>query len=120
MARNPSHRTYERRWKATTAALSKADLDARIFSCVMSGGLVSYSDKYVEVDGDYKRLASLDLGTLELAFRGTVRPDMRAWIKADAAKIQAKRGQQFQVSGAGQTVTLGFASATMRAEGGAR
>lgn len=72
---------------------------------------INYADRTVEVKGDYKRLAFLSFDTLELEWIAKrVPPDVRDYIVADAAKIQARRGQQYQTSQAGQTVMLGSSS----------
>jgi hypothetical protein len=82
-------------------------LNQRLFIGVWSTG-ISYCDKSQIEHGDYRRLAFLDYHTLELEWHsGTVPPDLAEEIIADAATIQAKRGQPFQFAGFGQTVILG-------------
>jgi hypothetical protein len=79
----------------------------RVFSGVFPTG-ISYADRTVEVGGDYKRLAFLPFSTLELEWHAKRVPaDVRAYIVRDAAKIQARRGGDYRVSTAGQTVRLG-------------
>lgn len=69
---------------------------------------ISYADRTVEVGGDYQRLAFLPFDTLVLEW-GTKRvpPDVRDYIERDAARLQARRGEEYKVSQAGQTVVLG-------------
>lgn len=88
-------------------AKTKHPASERVFSGVYSTG-ISYADKDVEVHGDYKKLAFLPFSTLVLEwYANRVPPDVREYIEWDAAKMQARRGQQYAVSSSGQTVTLG-------------
>jgi hypothetical protein len=81
-------------------------MNARIFSGVFPCG-ISYADREREEHGDYKRLAFLPFDTLQLEIEKSCPPAMAAEIRADAA-ANFRPGQVFQVSGAGQTVTLGW------------
>lgn len=80
----------------------------RIFSGVYPCG-ISYADRCREKHGDYARLAFLSYATLELRVEDDCPAELRPLIEADAAAIQAKRGQLFQISTSGQTVLLGQA-----------
>jgi hypothetical protein len=67
---------------------------------------VCYCDKSKEEDGDFKTIARLFFDALELKIyepQSTLLPK----IREHAAEIQARKGQEFQVSGCGQTVILG-------------
>jgi len=77
-----------------------------LFIGVFSTGLV-YADRTVEVHGDYKRLAFLCFATLKLEEQPDIRADLVESIRKHAAKVQARRGEQYVVSGCGQTVLLG-------------
>jgi hypothetical protein len=69
---------------------------------------ISYADRAVEVGGDYKRLAFLPFDTLVLEWSAKRIPsDMRDYIERDAARLQARSGEDYKVSQAGQTVVLG-------------
>lgn len=57
--------------------------------------------------GDYKRLAFLSYGSFELELSKDCPEELKAEIIADAALIQARRGEVFQISTSGQTITLG-------------
>lgn len=82
----------------------------RLFVGVFPTG-ISYADKERERDGDYMRVAFLPFSTLELEWSpGRHPPGLRDLIERDAASIIRRRGQPYQVSGAGQTVTLGYAT----------
>jgi hypothetical protein len=81
-------------------------VNKRIFCGVFPCG-ISWSDRATERAGDYKPLAFLPFSTLVVEFQPDCPTELRAEIEADAASIQAKRGQQFEVSTCGQTVTLG-------------
>jgi hypothetical protein len=78
----------------------------RIFAGVFSTG-IGYADRQVEEHGDYKRLAFLSFSSLTLDVEKKCPAAMRLEIIEHAAVIQAKRGQQFQISTCGQTVLLG-------------
>lgn len=78
----------------------------RLFIGVYPCG-IAYADRAREEHGDYARLAFLDFGTLGLDIESNCPVELRTRITADAAAIQAQRGQQYRVSTAGQTVTLG-------------
>lgn len=73
----------------------------------MATGL-AFCDKSREVHGDYKKVAHLFFSDLRLEIsdhRSTLLPE----IEKQAYELRQKRGQPFQVSSAGQTVTLGYA-----------
>jgi hypothetical protein len=78
----------------------------RIFACVFATG-ISYADLHRQRGGDYARLAFLYFSTLKLEIQPDCPKELRQWITEDAARIQALKGQPFQVSTCGQTVLLG-------------
>jgi len=78
----------------------------RIFTGIYPCG-ISYADRHRQKGGDYARLAFLPYDSLELKIEADCPPELRKQIEDDAATIQARRGDLFQVSWAGQTVTLG-------------
>lgn len=80
-------------------------MDERIFCGCFTTGLV-WADKKVERHGDYKRLAYMNYGTLLLEVEKDCPKKLRAEIEADAARIQAKRGEAYPVAG-NMTVILG-------------
>jgi len=87
--------------------MAKKSTDDRLFIGVYSTGL-SFADRSRELHGDYLKLAFLPYRTLELEWTGAPMPDtMRKAIQREAAKLRARRGEDFQISGAGQTVRLG-------------
>ena len=90
----------------TEAVRRKVQLLDRLFSGVYPCGIV-YADRYREKGGDYARLAFLAYDTLQLRVEEDCPVELRALIETDAAAIQAKRGQLYQVSTSGQTVMLG-------------
>jgi len=79
--------------------------DRLFIGCFPCG--LSYCDTSRERDGDYVKLAFLSYKTLELDVRPGCPPDLLVRILADAATMQARRGEHFQVSTCGQTVLLG-------------
>ena len=83
-------------------------MNPRIFCCVLSGG-ISWSDRAVERHGDYKPLAFLEFRSLALRTELDCPAAFRAEIEHDAAWFQARRGEQYQTTTSGQTVTLGHA-----------
>ena len=79
-----------------------------LFACAFPAG-VSYCDRTREKNGDYLSLAFLSFHTLDLVFTGNRCPAaLRSEIELNAAKIQARKGQQYIVSTCGQTITLGL------------
>ncbi len=78
----------------------------RLFVGVFPAG-ISYADRSREEFGDYKRLAFLPFRSLVVEFAVDCPAGLRALITRDAAVIQARRGEDFQVSTSGQTVRLG-------------
>lgn len=83
-----------------------ASLQKRLFTGVFPTGII-YADRAREVAGDYKRLAFLGFSTLELEIEKDCPAGFRALICADAAELQAKKGQPYPISESGQYVTLG-------------
>jgi hypothetical protein len=85
----------------------KKTVAERVFVGVFPTG-ISYADRTVEVGGDYKRLAFLPFDTLVLEWNAKrVPPDVRDYIERDAARLQARSGEDYKVSQVGQTVVLG-------------
>lgn len=84
----------------------KEVLEKRIFSGVWPTG-IGYSDRKHEEHGDYKKLAHLSFETLEITWY-TKDPELVKWIQDDAGKIQARKGEQYQVSQCAQYITLGY------------
>lgn len=84
----------------------KTNRGPRLFAGVYPCGIV-YADRWHEQSGDYKRLAFLSYSSLALEVERECPPDMRAEIERDAAKIQSRRGEQFQISTCNQTILLG-------------
>jgi hypothetical protein len=81
-------------------------MEDRLFIGVYPTGIV-YADRTREVRGDYARLAYLPFSSLELEIMPNCPQGLRDQIIADAAAIQARRGEQYRISAAGQTITLG-------------
>lgn len=79
-----------------------------IFAGCFPTGIV-YANRRVEEHGDYKRLAFLSFASLELSIEKDCPAELRDHILADAASVQAKRGETYKVSSCGQTVLLGSA-----------
>lgn len=80
----------------------------RLFIGIYPAG-ISYRDRHREKLGDYAKLAFLPYDTLELKVEEDCPAELRTRIESDAATIQNKRGERFQVSTTGQTVMLGSA-----------
>jgi hypothetical protein len=80
--------------------------NSRLFSGVFPTSIV-YADKYKEVHGDYKRCAYLNFKTLVLDIEKDCPEVLKTLIIKDAGEIQAKKGENFQVSFCGQSVKLG-------------
>lgn len=79
----------------------------RLFIGVFPTG-ISYADKRRERGGDYMTIARLPFETLELEWAPGKHPlELRQQVERNARAMQKRRGQEFQVSAAGQTVILG-------------
>lgn len=81
-------------------------MNESIFAGVYPAGIV-YADRKREEHGDYKRLAFLPFGSLILEIAHDCPANLWVEIEADAAKIIARRGEEYQISTCGQTVLLG-------------
>lgn len=81
---------------------------ARLFAGSYPCGIV-YADRGRERAGDYARCAFLSYATLELEMESDCPRPLADLIRKDAAKVQARAGEAYQVSTAGQTVQLGDA-----------
>lgn len=86
---------------------SALTLTERLFIGVYPAGLV-YADRAIEEHGDYAKVAFLSYASLELTVYRDRSP-LLPLVREDAARMQARRGEEFQVSTAGQTVRLGHA-----------
>ena len=78
----------------------------KLFIGVYPCGLV-YADRSREEGGDYARLAFLDYATLALDIKDNCPADLRKEVTEHAAGMQGRQGEPYQISSAGQTVTLG-------------
>jgi hypothetical protein len=92
--------------KSVAAKLARRSTVDRLFIGVYPTGIV-YADRSREKHGDYARCGFLSFDTLALDLKPDCPKVLRAFIEKDAARIQAKRGEPYQVSESGQTVTLG-------------
>ncbi len=86
-------------------ALTPDQVTARLFIGIFPAGIV-YCDRAREEFGDYKRVAFLPYGSLVLDVDDPKSPLLEA-VELDAALVQARRGELFEVSGCGQAVRLG-------------
>ncbi len=83
----------------------ECEAKAALFIGCMPTGL-GYCDTRREESGDYKVVAFLPFSTLVLQIHD-LGSDLLPAIKADAAIMAAKKGEEYQVSTSGQTVLLG-------------
>lgn len=84
-----------------------AEVAERIFAGIYPEGIV-YADRHRERGGDYARLAFLSFGTLKLEIEKDCPDELRRQIVAEAGRIQVRKGEPFQISTSGQTITLGL------------
>ena len=89
------------------------ELDERIFVATLATG-IGYADRTQERHGDWKRLAILFFSDLRAEIEPDCPVDLERQIRAHMATIQARRGESFQISTAGQTITLGYALPEIR------
>lgn len=83
-------------------------MNADIFVGIYTEGIL-YADRQQEVERDYKRIAFLFFGTLELEVKDDCPPHLASDVREHAAGIQSRRGERFEISQSGQSVTLGHA-----------
>jgi hypothetical protein len=96
--------------KTSRAALRKAPVEDRLLIGTLSGHNHFYCDMSRERHNDYVVLAHLWLHTLELVIEPDCPDEFKPLIEADAAAIIARRGEQYEITASGQTITLGYAS----------
>ena len=77
----------------------------RLFKGIFPTG-ICYADRKTLVKNDYLRVAFLFFDTLKLELHNPP-PELLPEIEADAAEIQASKGQSFQIDSCGHTVMLG-------------
>lgn len=80
--------------------------EPRLFIGLYPAGIV-YADSWVEVHGDYAKLAFLSYERLVLDVEPRCKGALLKEVLEHSASIQARAGEQFVVSGSGQTVLLG-------------
>lgn len=84
------------------------ELDERIFVATLATG-IGYADRTQEQHGDWKRLAILFFSDLRAEIEPDCPIELEHQIREHMATIQVRRGEKFQISTAGQTITLGHA-----------
>lgn len=90
----------------TVRSIKDPDTAKKLFIGVYPPGLV-YADRSREVAGDYATLGFLSYETLKLELLSDCPEPFIPFIQADARAMEAKRGQEFEVSTSGQTILLG-------------
>lgn len=80
-----------------------------LFACCLGGVGITYCDRRRERHGDYARAAFISFGTLVLEFEKDCPDDLREMIGENAATLQTRRGDEYEISTAGQMTTLGHA-----------
>lgn len=80
----------------------------RLLICVYPAGF-SYVDRGRKVDGDYQKLAFLPFSNLVPDIAKDCPKELLPLVMADIQDLQARRGESYQVSTCGQTITLGHA-----------
>ena len=83
-------------------------LDDRIFVATLATG-IGYADRTHEEHRDWKRLAILFFSDLRADIEPDCPADLEDQIRAHMATIQERRGEPYQISTSGQTITLGHA-----------
>lgn len=81
-------------------------LDSLFIGCFPTG--LSYADKNKSEHGDYKRIAFLFFDTLELKVYDHNSPHL-SYVEEHAYSLRERRGEEYQTSTSGQTITLGYA-----------
>jgi len=78
----------------------------RLFIGAYPGGLV-FADRGREKGGDYARLAFMPYDTLVAKVETDCPKELRPLIEETLTRMQARKGEAFEVSTCGQTVLLG-------------
>ena len=86
--------------------LSPEEINERLFIGKFPCGLV-FADRHKEEHRDYKRCAFLAYDTLELDIAKNCPSELKQAILDSAGRVQAMKGQAYQISTVGQTVLLG-------------
>lgn len=81
--------------------------EERLFCGVFITG-IGWADRSRERHGDYAKLAFMSFATLEVHIESDCPKELSVPIEAAVKEFQARRGQEFQTSGSGQTITLGY------------
>ena len=84
------------------------DLNEALFAGILGGEGITYADRRVEEHGDYKKCAFVSFKTLELDIHKKCSKDLLPLIREDHTRLLGKRGEEYEVSTCGQTVTLGW------------
>lgn len=100
------YRIQFQRSRPLNQLLTPDQITARLFIGVFPCG-ISYADRGQTEFGDYKRVAFLPYDTLVFDVIDVRSPLLMAALE-DAVRVQARRGETFQVSTCGQTVLLGY------------
>lgn len=79
----------------------------RLFVAAYPAGMV-YADRQREEAGDYKKVAFLPFSTLELEIYVDCPSELIEEIREHASTLQARAGEQYQISTSGQSITLGY------------
>lgn len=69
---------------------------------------IYYADRRNQRSGDYKTVGFIHFDDLEGEIYSDCPVDLRPLIEEDMKKLQAMQGQEYQVSGSGQMITLGY------------
>ena len=88
------------------AALRAGKLEDRLFCGCYPTGWV-WCDKAQERGGDYRTLAYMSYSKLVLELKPDCPAQWNPMLEAEAAKLQALRGQFYKTSTTGQGITLG-------------
>jgi len=88
--------------------------EALFVGCYPAG--IVYGNRARDIGGDYQRCGFLSYGTLELDIEDGCPARLRPLIEAHASDLQARDGEDYQVSGVGQTVLLGYMKKEIEAQ----
>lgn len=82
--------------------------ESLFIGCFPTG--LGYADRRRERHGDYQHVARVSFATLQLELEKDCPADLVPLVKAHHASMEARRGEEYQVSMCGQSVILGSAS----------
>ena len=87
--------------------LKKLPIESALFAGIYPTGIY-YADKRREINGDYLNIGHIFFSDLKYEIKENCPKDIKPLVEKDIQRIIGMRGQQYNISGCGQMVTLGY------------